>query len=252
MRWNIGYFGVKDLFTLINLLGGVFGVYFAFRGEIAYASVSIFLGYALGDVLDGPVARLTNTSNKFGGEFDSAADHFSQGVAPAIIVFSAYRLAGQDALGVVVMAILIASASIRNARFYVDKWNYPLTWCGLPRTISGLTAVSLPNTTLFFQDAAYGLEGAAVILGMVAALNICPVPYTTHKGRKLQTWVRILIVAFFVTPVTLAIIMPDFAFDFLFVWTLGYALTGWMPLTPKERREFWMEYKRWSKAVSKQ
>ena len=34
MRWNIGYFGAKDLFTLINLSGGLFGVYFAFQGDI--------------------------------------------------------------------------------------------------------------------------------------------------------------------------------------------------------------------------
>ena len=78
------------------------------------------------------------TSNKFGGEFDSAADHFSQGVAPAVIVFAAYRMADHEILGLIVMSALVATASIRNARFYVDKFNNPLTWCGLPRTISGM------------------------------------------------------------------------------------------------------------------
>ena len=32
MRWNIGPFGVKDLFTLVNLLGGIFAVHFVVDG----------------------------------------------------------------------------------------------------------------------------------------------------------------------------------------------------------------------------
>ncbi len=49
MRWNIGYFGVKDLFTMINLLGGVGGIYFALNGQLAYAAYSIFCGWMFGD-----------------------------------------------------------------------------------------------------------------------------------------------------------------------------------------------------------
>ena len=33
MRWSIGPFGVKDLFTLVNLLGGIFAVHFIVAGE---------------------------------------------------------------------------------------------------------------------------------------------------------------------------------------------------------------------------
>ena len=32
LAWSIGYFGVKDLFTIINLLGGVVGIHFALAG----------------------------------------------------------------------------------------------------------------------------------------------------------------------------------------------------------------------------
>ena len=94
MRWSVGYFGVKDLFTMVNVLGGVFGIYFAAIGEPAMAGYAILAGYFFGDALDGPVARLTKTGNRFGSEFDSAADHIGQGIAPAVVVFSAYRLAG--------------------------------------------------------------------------------------------------------------------------------------------------------------
>ena len=48
----------------------------------------------LGDTLDGPVARMTKTSNKFGSEFDTATDHFVQGIAPALIVYAVYARGG--------------------------------------------------------------------------------------------------------------------------------------------------------------
>jgi phosphatidylserine synthase len=250
MRWNIGYFGVKDLFTIINLLGGVGGIFFAIRGEIEYAGYAIFAGYLFGDSLDGQVARLTNTSNKFGGEFDSAADHIGQGIAPAVIVGAAYRLGGHEILGLALMALMIGTASIRQARFQVDNFNYPLTYCGLPRSISGLVAISLPNTVLFFEDSILGYEGAAGVLALVAILNLCPVPYMTHKGRRLQGYVRLLVATFFIAPVLLFIFARPYLYDFVFVFTFTYALGAWIPLTPTERREFWAEYKRWSSQVA--
>lgn len=250
MRWNIGYFGAKDLFTLINLSGGLFGVYFAFQGDIQLAAYAIFAGYMFGDTLDGKVARLTNTSNRFGSEFDAVTDHFSQGIAPAVIVFSGYRMAGHETLGLLLMCTLIATASIRYARTLVHPFNYPLTWVGLPRTVSGIIAASLPNSHLFLQDAIYGYEGGAIILFVIAALNLAPIPYTTHKGRKLQTYVKIIIAIFFVVPVLLFVFAREFVFDFLFFWTLLYVGTGWIPLSPTERREFWAEYKRWSREVA--
>ena len=76
MRRNIGPFGVKDLFTLVNLMGGVFAIVFAVRGDPLAAGTALLLGYLLGDTLDGPVARMTKTSNQFGSELDTATDHF--------------------------------------------------------------------------------------------------------------------------------------------------------------------------------
>lgn len=250
MRWSIGYFGVKDLFTIINLLGGVGGMFLAMKGQPVYAGYSIFLGYLFGDALDGQVARLTRTSNKFGGEFDSAADHIGQGIAPAVIVYSAYELGGHPRLGLALMAFLITTASIRQARFNVDAFEYPLTYCGLPRTVSGLLALSLPNATLFFHESFLGYHGAAGILVLVGVLNLCPVPYMTHKGRALQTYIKVLVAGFLLIPPLLLLLAPVFFYDFVFVVTFAYAVGAWAPLTPGERRAFWAEYKRWSHQVA--
>lgn len=250
MKWSIGYFGIKDLFTVINLLGGVGGIYFALEGNLEWAGYSIFAGYIFGDALDGPVARLTRTSNKFGSEFDAAADHVAQAIAPAIIVYVAFTTGGHQYLGLGLMALLFATASIRQARFNVADFNYPLTYCGLPRTISGLVAISLPNSTLFFENGVITFEVAAGILALVAILNLCPVPYMTHKGKRhMQIYVKLLVLTFLAAPLVLFVFAREFVYDALFVYTFGYALTGWIPLSPDERREFWTEYRRWAREV---
>ena len=74
-----------------------------------------------------------------------------------------------------------------------------------------------------------------------------PIPYMTHKGhRKMQLYVKLLVVLFFSAPVALIVWAPEFAYDFLFAISFGYAIAAWIPIHPHERREFWAEYRRWS------
>jgi CDP-diacylglycerol---serine O-phosphatidyltransferase len=251
MRWNIGYFGIKDLFTVINLLGGVIGIYFAMQGRIDYAGYAIFAGYLFGDALDGQVARWTNTGNAFGSEFDSAADHIGQGIAPAVVVYKAYELGGHETMGLVLMAALICTASIRQARFATAPFKYSLCYCGLPRTVSGMIALSLPNAHIFFQLQPYRWEAGVVIIATMSVLNLVPIPYMTHKGRRMQWYVKMVVVPFLLAPPLLFFFARPFLYDFLFVCTLGYALTAWIPVLPDERRAFYDEYRRWAAQVAR-
>ena len=59
----------------------------AMRGDLATAAP--FIGFAVVlDMLDGRIARMTNTTSAFGLEFDSLADVISFGLAPAILAFA--------------------------------------------------------------------------------------------------------------------------------------------------------------------
>src|SRR5580704_2068149 len=82
-------FGVKDLFTSMNALSGVVGIYYCIKGRPLTASYAFLAGYAA-DCLDGLVARATRSSNRFGSEFDTAADFVAQAVAPAFVVYCVY------------------------------------------------------------------------------------------------------------------------------------------------------------------
>ena len=56
MRWNIGPFGAKDLFTMVNLLGGIFAVHFVVTGQPTFA------GYAAARRLHARAIRWTARS----------------------------------------------------------------------------------------------------------------------------------------------------------------------------------------------
>ncbi|HVV51441.1 MAG TPA: CDP-alcohol phosphatidyltransferase family protein [Polyangia bacterium] len=251
MRWNIGPFGIKDLFTLVNLMGGVGAIVFVIQGNLPAAGTALLLGYLLGDTLDGPVARMTKTSNKFGAEFDTATDHFVQAIAPSVIVYAAYARGGHATAGLVLMALVVACGTIRQALFSVAKMGDPLMYCGLPRTVSGYGAMAYVLSHLFFTlNPARYLVGA-VVIALFALLNLVPIPYMTHRGgRRMQTHVQILSVGFLVTPLAAFFLARAYVFDVLFFWMLGYTVTGWIPIYPEEKRAFYARYRAWAKEVS--
>jgi phosphatidylserine synthase len=251
MRWNIGPFGLKDLFTLVNLMGGVAAIVFVIEGNLPAAGTALLLGYLLGDTLDGPVARLTKTSNKFGSEFDTATDHFVQAIAPAVIVYAAYARGGHPTTGLVLMALIVACATIRQALFTVAKMGDPLMYCGLPRTVSGYGAMAYVLSHLFFTLNPARYTVGTVVIAAFALLNLLPIPYMTHRGgRRMQTHVQLLVFAFLVTPVAAFFIAPNYVFDVLFFWMFGYTATGWIPIYPEEKRAFYARYRAWAKEVS--
>lgn len=252
MRWNVGPFGLKDLFTLVNLLGGVVAVHYVVLGNPVYAGYALLAGYLLGDTLDGPVARLTRTSNKFGAELDTATDHLVQGIVPAIVVYAVYARGGHPGAGIALMAIVITCATVRQALFSVAKMGDPLMYCGLPRTVSGYGAMAYVLSHFFFDaNPARYLVGAFIIVTF-ALLNLVPIPYMTHRGgRRMQTHVKVLVIGFLVTPTAAFVFARDYTFDVLFFFTAGYALTAWIPIYPHEKRAFYARYREWAAEVSK-
>ena len=66
----------------------------------------------------------------------------------------------------------------------------------------------------------------------------------------MQTYVKVLVAAFLITPIVVFFVARDFTFDLLFVWTFGYALFAWAPLHRDERKAFFARYRQWSHEVS--
>src|SRR3954463_7271019 len=144
-RLRRGVYLLPSLLTMGNMFCGYACVVYAMRAE--YATAAPFIGFAvILDMLDGRIARLTNTTSEFGVEFDSMADIISFGVAPAILSY-AWGLQSLGRLGWAAGFMFVACAAMRLARFNVistknaDKRYY----VGMPSP----AAAAVPAATVF-------------------------------------------------------------------------------------------------------
>lgn len=110
-----GIYLLPNLFTTAALFAGFYAIIAAMRGDFESAPIAILFAMVL-DGLDGRVARLTNTSSKFGAEYDSLSDMVSFGVAPALVMFS-WALGDLGKFGWSAAFIYVACAALRLARF---------------------------------------------------------------------------------------------------------------------------------------
>ena len=131
---------LPNLFTAGSIFFGVTSVMLSSNSLFEWAAWFIILSMIF-DGLDGRVARLTNTSSKFGVEFDSLADIVAFGVAPAMLVYyyvptigTNYSFAGTYGLyHILVCALFVVFGAIRLARFNITTSNIePNTFIGLP------------------------------------------------------------------------------------------------------------------------
>jgi len=234
-------FGIKDLFTTINLLGGVVGICFCVDGKPSWAGAAIMLGYLFGDTLDGWVARKLGTQNQFGGEFDTIADHLSHVVAPAAVVYTVYKDVGllpepwNRVLGIVLASAIIVSVSIRHARNIVAPIHFKGVWSGLPRSVYGFIAIAYCNATLApHAPGGWWLGVGVILLGAVLTLTYLPFP-SHHLARGMRRAAKIASALAFLATIGIVFVRPDFFFDMLFFFMIGYCMSAWMSLTPDER-----------------
>jgi len=250
LSYKVGPFGIKDLFTMVNLLSGVAAVGYAVDGQVRNAGYAVLVGFLLGDIVDGTVARLTHTTNRFGAEFDSIADHFVHVCVPGIVLYTVYQRGGHAAMGLAALAALIVGATIRHARFAAARFHFSLCWCGLPRTISGFAALSFPLSTLFTRTT-LGYTIGLVVVVVLSALNLTPIPYMTHRGeRAMQLYVKTPVIVFLLSAPMTFVVARRFTFDVFFIGMIFFALTGWFPVRPDERRAFYAEYRRWTNELN--
>lgn len=77
---------VPSLFTVGNIFCGYYAVIATLRANYDSAAIAIGVGMVL-DMMDGRIARLTQTDSDFGIQLDSLADLVTFGVAPAMLAF---------------------------------------------------------------------------------------------------------------------------------------------------------------------
>ena len=197
------------------------------RGNFEAAAIAIFFALVF-DGLDGRIARLTNTSSKFGAEYDSLSDMVSFGVAPALVMFS-WALGGLGKFGWSAAFIYVACAALRLARFNTqiddtDK-NYftglasPAAACIIASMVwvchdLGLVGENLPHELAIF---------VAILTATVGFLMVANFPYYSFKGIDFRG--RVPFVVIFLVVLVFGLVTVDPPSIFL-ITSLAYAASG--------------------------
>ena len=113
-----GVYLLPNGLTLCGMFCGFFAIMSAINGNYVYAAWSIILANIF-DGLDGWIARLTNTSSRFGVELDSLSDLVAFGVAPAVMMFK-WALMPFGRVGWAAAFLFVACGALRLARFNVQ------------------------------------------------------------------------------------------------------------------------------------
>jgi len=113
-----GIYIIPNLFTSGNIFCGVFSLISAFHGEYLTAAIAILVA-SIFDMLDGKLARLTNTTSKFGVEYDSLSDLVSFGVAPGLLAYS-WALQDYGRVGWMALFLFIVCGALRLARYNIQ------------------------------------------------------------------------------------------------------------------------------------
>ena len=110
-----GIYLLPSILTTFGMFAGFYSIIASINGDFILAAISIMVAM-LWDILDGRVARLTNTQSDFGAQYDSLADLVSFGVAPALLVYE-WSLSDLGRIGWLAAFIFLACAALRLARF---------------------------------------------------------------------------------------------------------------------------------------
>jgi CDP-diacylglycerol--serine O-phosphatidyltransferase len=186
-RHRAPYFWLPNAFTTGALFAGFYAIVAAIDHNFERAGIAIFIAGVF-DVLDGAVARWTNTQSDFGKEYDSLSDMVSFGLAPAIVAyqFGVVRIAEYNAvwgrLGWLATFLYAACAAMRLARFNSRAAADKRYFEGLP---SPSAAASVAGFIWVATD--YGLEGLpALVLAFVITTLIGLLMVSSFAYRSLK------------------------------------------------------------------
>lgn len=112
-----GVYLLPNILTSAGLFCGVFSLVQTMQGSYLRAALAILAAHVF-DGLDGRIARMTNTTSRFGVEYDSLCDLVSFGVAPGLLIYS-WSLVPWGAWGWSAIGLYVTCAAIRLARFNI-------------------------------------------------------------------------------------------------------------------------------------
>lgn len=212
---------LPNLFTSMNLFCGYYSILASVQLRFVDAAIAILIGTVF-DFLDGKIARATNTTSKFGMEYDSLADLITFGLAPALLMVL-WVLEPMGRPGWLAGFLFMACGALRLARFNTSSVASP-DFEGLPIPAAAAMIVSV---VLFFSRLEISPDPYKVImLVMMFALSFCMVSSFQYKSFKKVSLFKSMTFNKFVGLILIFVAIATEPYVLLFVVFLLYVVSG--------------------------
>jgi len=239
-----GIYVLPNLFTTASLFSGFYAIVASMKGHFEVAAVAVLIAAVL-DALDGRIARMTNTTSKFGAEYDSLSDLVAFGVAPAILAYT-WSLAEFGKWGWLVSFLFVTCGALRLARFNIQIGIIESrVFNGLP--IPGAAAIVATGVLLYYKLGGHGQFHHVGVLLSVFVLSLFMVSSIKYYSFKdLNFFARKPFMSFILIILVLVLIAAEPQI-MLFTFTAGYSVSGPIWAVQKiyrKRMQQWEERKK--------
>ncbi|EAH4570865.1 CDP-diacylglycerol--serine O-phosphatidyltransferase [Campylobacter sp. RKI_CA19_01128] len=176
---------LPNLFTAASIFLGIISVIASINQNFDKALIYIILSLIC-DGLDGRVARATNSTSKFGVEFDSLADLIAFGVAPAMLFYMSIGYE-YDRFGSLIAGLFVVFGAIRLARFNVTTGTYePSVFIGLPIPTAAVVSALWVSAYLYYDFLRDFSLVIVCIQMLLAFLMVSNIRYPSFKKIDLK------------------------------------------------------------------
>ena len=220
-RAGVNIYILPNLLTTTNMFFGFMAIIYAIRGEYLFGSYAI-VAAAVFDLLDGRVARMTDTTSQFGAEYDSLCDLISFRMAPALIMYL-WALQPFGRVGWLASFVFVACGALRLARFNVQAADEKTHFQGLPIPMAaGIVASSV----LCFSDLGIDAGRNWLLLFMTFLLGLTMVSQFRYKSFKDLNFKKKQPFTYLVIGVLVMILVATRPEVMLFALFFSYAILG--------------------------
>jgi len=241
-----GIYIFPSLFTCGNMSFGILSIIASTKGHFIWAAWFLIGGLAC-DILDGRIARLTNTTSSFGMQLDSLSDLVSFGIAPAIMMYMLV-LHNMNNIGVAIAVLFVLCSALRLARFNVlaQSGEIHKHFVGLPTPASAGVIVSFVLSYQLLLPESYSLniktipilmdlmptffKVMPVVMVVLSILMVSNIPYMSFKKVKLSKVRTIELLALLIVFIILVVVYPQ---NIIFIIFSVYAISGLLLYVPR-------------------
>ena len=219
------FYALPSMLTCASLFSGFYSIVASINGEFKAAAVAILVA-GIFDGLDGRVARLTDSTSRFGMQLDSLCDLVSFGVAPALLAYL-WALIPYGRYGWLAAFLYVATTALRLARFNSmaeDLENENHDFVGLPCPAAA-GAIATMVMFFYYLGATDTVKHLSILLlvYLLSYLMISNHRYLSFKKVNITKEKRFQAVVAMILILTLLATEPPVT---LFVTALLYALSG--------------------------